>query len=44
MINVSNVLKLQETVEETPAEMKKSKVSIAVCHKSKKSYFACFVK
>ena len=41
---MSNVLKLQGAAAEAPADTKKSKVSIAVCHKSKKSYFACFVK
>lgn len=41
---MANVLNMQGESFEAADEQKASKVSIIVCHKSKKSYFACFVK
>lgn len=41
---MSEVLSLQEAFDNTPDEEKASYWSVALCHKSYKSYVVCFVK
>lgn len=41
---MSDALNMQYELPEVPDEEKASAISIALCHKSHASYFACYVK
>lgn len=41
---MANVLNMQGEEFEAADEQKASRISIVACHKSKQSWFACFVK